>query len=225
MSSELPDRPNLEHLRKQAKERLREMKLRDPRARLADAQHAIARQYGFLTWAQLKASVLSAGTTPDAVPQRQTAGTFARFTTRAKQATFFSRFEAGRLGHPAIDPEHLLLGIVQARTGLASRVLANERLTLEHVRSDVSSRREPGQPLSQFEIIPFSDRTKRVVHFAEAEADRLRHEEIGTAHLLLGLLRDEGSLAGAILHESGLSLDAVRRSVDDLRNEEPGPTP
>ena len=59
----------------------------------------------------------------------------------------------------------------------------------------------------------------------QAEADRLRHEEIGTAHLLLGLLQDEGSLAGAILHDSGLSLDAVRRNVDDLRNEEPGPTP
>ena len=109
--------------------------------------------------------------------------------------------------------------------GLASPALANERLALEHVRSDVSSRREPGQALSRFEIIPFSDRTKRVVHLAEAEADRLRHEEIGTAHLLLGLLRDEGSLAGAILNENGLSLDAVRRSMDDLRNEEPGPTP
>ena len=94
MSSELPDRPNLEHLRKQAKERLREMKLRDPKARLADAQHAIARQYGFPNWAQLKASVTSAGTTPDSVRQRQTAGTFARFTTRAKQATFFSRFRS-----------------------------------------------------------------------------------------------------------------------------------
>lgn len=225
MSLELPDPPNLEFLRKQAKERLREMKLRDPRARLADAQHAIARQYGFLNWARLKASVTSAGTTPDSVPQRQTAGTFARFTTRAKQATFHSRVEAGRLGHKAIDPEHLLLGIVQARMGLSSRVVAIERLTPAQIRSDVNSRREPGQPLSRFEIIPFSDRTKRAVRFAAAEADRLRHQEIGTAHLLLGLLHDEGSLAGAILHESGLSLDAVRRNVDDLRNEEPGPTP
>jgi ATP-dependent Clp protease ATP-binding subunit ClpC len=220
MSSDLPDRPNLEHLKNQAKERLREMQLRDPKAKLADAQHAIAREYGFLNWSLLKEAVTSFSTKPAPVPQGQTTGLFARFTARAKQATFFSRYEAGRLGHPSIDPEHLLLGLVRARIGLKSRLLSAERLSVERIRSDVGLRRESGQPLSRFEIIPFSDQTKRAVHFAAAEADRLQHQEIGTAHLLLGLLCDERSLASALLQERGLSLDAVRQSVDDLLNEE-----
>jgi hypothetical protein len=57
MSSDLPDRPSLEHLRRQARERLRELRVRKPGTQLADAQHAIARDYGFPSWPKLKAHV------------------------------------------------------------------------------------------------------------------------------------------------------------------------
>jgi hypothetical protein len=57
MSLPLPDRPSLEHLRHEAKQRLRHMRTRDPRARLADAQLLVARDYGFASWRQLKVVV------------------------------------------------------------------------------------------------------------------------------------------------------------------------
>jgi hypothetical protein len=57
MSSGLPTHPNLEHLKKQARERLRELRVRVPGTRLADAQHVIAREYGFASWPKLKAHV------------------------------------------------------------------------------------------------------------------------------------------------------------------------
>jgi hypothetical protein len=59
--SHLPSHPNLEHLRKQAKALLPELQQRDPNARLADAQHAIARKYGFTSWPQLKARIEAEG--------------------------------------------------------------------------------------------------------------------------------------------------------------------
>jgi hypothetical protein len=59
MSRPLPDRPNLEHLKKQAKRRLEGMCRSDPTATLADALHATAREYGFATWPKLKAHVLA----------------------------------------------------------------------------------------------------------------------------------------------------------------------
>ena len=59
MSRHLPPQPNLEHLKKQAKELLRELQQRDSDAQLADAQHAIAREYGFASWPKLKAHVES----------------------------------------------------------------------------------------------------------------------------------------------------------------------
>ena len=60
MSRELPARPNLEHLKKQAKERLRERQQTRPDTQLADAQHEIAREYGFSSWPALHAHVADA---------------------------------------------------------------------------------------------------------------------------------------------------------------------
>jgi ankyrin repeat protein len=67
VSRELPARPNLEHLKKQAKEMLRSLaSAADGRpATLADAQHRIAREYGFTTWAALKSHVESLAGAPD----------------------------------------------------------------------------------------------------------------------------------------------------------------
>jgi hypothetical protein len=57
MSRQLPTRPNLEYLRKQAKELLAELHTVDPSVQLSDAQHELAREYGFSSWPRLKAHV------------------------------------------------------------------------------------------------------------------------------------------------------------------------
>ena len=59
MSRQLPPRPNLEHLKKQAKVFLQELQERDPALQLADAQHLLARKYGFPSWPRLKKHVES----------------------------------------------------------------------------------------------------------------------------------------------------------------------
>lgn len=60
MSRPLPEKPNLQHLKKQAKELLRSRQ----QGKLADAQHALANEYGFDTWAKMKAHVQSLGLSP-----------------------------------------------------------------------------------------------------------------------------------------------------------------
>ena len=67
MPRELPAQPSLEYLRKEAKASLRELRLTNRRARLADAQRALANEYGFATWAALKAHVARAGQPIDPV--------------------------------------------------------------------------------------------------------------------------------------------------------------
>lgn len=59
MSRNLPPHPNLEHLKKQAKELLHDLKQQNPDSKLASAQHALAREYGFASWPKLKAHVES----------------------------------------------------------------------------------------------------------------------------------------------------------------------
>ena len=66
MSRNLPPYPNLEHLRKQAKKLLHELKQQNPAAKLADAQYALAREYGFASWPKLKAYVESLSTAMEA---------------------------------------------------------------------------------------------------------------------------------------------------------------
>jgi hypothetical protein len=65
MSRDLPPRPNLDHLKKQAKELLQTLKRDDPGAQLADAQHALAREYGFASWPRLKAHIESEMAAPN----------------------------------------------------------------------------------------------------------------------------------------------------------------
>jgi hypothetical protein len=62
MSRQLPDRPDLDHLKNQAKDLLAELRSRTPETQLADAQFALAREYGFASWTKLKAHVESTRT-------------------------------------------------------------------------------------------------------------------------------------------------------------------
>jgi hypothetical protein len=66
----LPPLPHLDKLKKEAKARLAEMRLRMPSTRLADAQFLLARDYGFESWAALKAEVERRTTGPDATALR-----------------------------------------------------------------------------------------------------------------------------------------------------------
>lgn len=68
MSPQLPDRPNLEWLRKAAKDRLTALRAASSDAKLADAQLAVAREYGFSSWRQLKTHIESLAHTSSASP-------------------------------------------------------------------------------------------------------------------------------------------------------------
>ncbi len=67
----LPSRPHLDHLRKQAKTRLGEMRAAQPDARLADAQRALAQDYGFSSWSLLRQEVSRRTGTPHAPARRR----------------------------------------------------------------------------------------------------------------------------------------------------------
>ena len=59
----------------------------------------------------------------------------------------------------------------------------------------------------------FTQRARRVLSLAQEEAERLQHHQIGTEHLLLGLMREEGGVAGRVLRDLGLDLRRVEELV------------
>jgi prophage maintenance system killer protein len=62
----------------------------------------------------------------------------------------------------------------------------------------------------------FTDRARRAVHLAREEALLLRHDHVGTEHLLLGLLYEGDGVAAHVLESLGISREAVRGQVDEI---------
>jgi len=148
---------------------------------------------------------------------------FERYTERARRVLFFARYEATQLGSMSIETEHLLLGLIREGKGLTSRIFARSHLSLESIRKEIEGRTIFREKVSTSVDIPFSADTKRVLQFAAEEADRLLHTYIGTEHLLLGILREERSVAASILYEKGMRLASVREDIVQLLNEKTAP--
>ena len=102
---------------------------------------------------------------------------------------------------------------------MTSRIFARSHLSLENIRKEIEGRTVFREKVSTSVEIPFSAETKRVLQFAAEEADRLLHNYIGTEHLLLGILREERSVAASILMEKGMRLHTVREDIVQLLNE------
>ena len=156
--SVLPSNPNLEFLKKQAKDKLATLRQTTPSARLADAQHTIAAEYGFASWAALKIRVRLSTVNFH----------FDRYTTDAKRFLFFARDEACKRGSRTIEPEHLVLGLV--REGC---------VTPEQARAQIPLGAGFRPPLPNNTNIPFSDETLRLLQRVAAAGSR----EIRATHL------------------------------------------
>lgn len=221
MSRDLPPNPNLEHLKKQAKALLEKLRQRNADATLVDAQHALAREYGFPSWPKLKAYIESrdAGSgmrNPNSgspIPDPGSRSSlFDRFTMATRQALFFSRFEASSLGRLRIRPEHVLLGVIRG-DGRSSRDLwKTTGVTLQEARTAVVVPDEPREVIVEPVQIPFQDATKALFTAAAEEADRLGHAKVSTAHVVLALLREEGA-ASLFLRARGITLEAAQAAA------------
>ena len=141
-----------------------------------------------------------------------TADRFDRFTDRARKVLTLAQDEAQRFNHNYIGTEHLLLGLVREGEGVAAKVLENLSVELAKVRQAVEFIIGRGERpvLGDIGLTP---RAKKVIELAIDEARRLGHNYIGTEHLLLGLVREEGGIASGVLESLGVSLDKVRHEV------------
>src|SRR5438874_1950451 len=144
---------------------------------------------------------------------------FERYTERARRVIFFARYEASQLGSNSIETEHLLLGLIREGKGLTSRIFSKSHLSMETIRKEIEGRALYRDKVSTSVDIPLSPESKRVLSFAAEEAERMLHNYIGTEHVLLGLMREEKSVAAGILSEKGMRLSAVREEIVQLLNE------
>jgi ATP-dependent Clp protease ATP-binding subunit ClpC len=138
---------------------------------------------------------------------------FERYTEKARRVIFFSRYEASQFGASQIEAEHLLLGLIREDKNLAARFFHHAREDVELVRKEIEARTVIRDRISSQIDMPLSDESKRVLSFAAEESEKLGNRHIGTEHLLLGLLRQEQSIAAEILCERGLRLSDIRKDL------------
>jgi len=141
---------------------------------------------------------------------------FDRFTERGLRALALAQEEARRLSHDHTGTEHLLLGLLRERSGLAAETLTSLGISLGAVREQVEDilgmgRSQPPGP------IPYTPRARRVLDLAQREAMQMGHRRIGTEHILLGLIREGRNVAAQVVVTLGGDLSRVRQQVFKLR--------
>ncbi len=138
---------------------------------------------------------------------------FEKYTEKARRVIFFARYEASQLGSRSIETEHVLLGLLREDKGLTSRFFPKAEVALDGIRKQIEGSALGREKVSTSVELPLSDESKKVLTYAAEEADRLLCNYIGTEHILLGLLREEKSMAAAILGDKGLRLSRVREEL------------
>jgi hypothetical protein len=213
--SELPNRPSLDHLRKQAKALLKALRQQNPETSLTQAQHTIAGDYGFASWPKLKAHV-------EQLAARSEPPIFPRFTPKARQSLFFSWHEAHHFRSGLIEPGHLLLGLIRAGSGLKGRMFEPSALSFDQTRALMAAHLNAEVPVPPDRHIVLGPRVQQVFRAAIEEADAHQHEGVGLAHLLIGLLRHGDAAATGLLDQMGIGVERMRGGLATYVNEEPG---
>jgi len=133
------------------------------------------------------------------------------------------RNEVRRFHHDYIGSEHLLLGVTRAGPSLARAVLEALEVDPEVIRAEVERRLIPGGTPTPAGQLPFTPRATEVLESALEECRQAGDPAIDTAHLLVAVVGLGEGIAGNVLFDLGLTVDAVRARSRELRAIEPEP--
>lgn len=148
------------------------------------------------------------------------------FTQRAKAVLTIAQEEAKYFKHQSVGSEHILLALVIEQNGIAGKTLREMNITENDIREEIEHLTGYGtvRQYPENAYLAYSPRAKQTFAYAGDEAKRLGALQIGTEHLLLGLLRDEDILASRIMLNLGLSLAKMRQllkkkmGINDTKN-------
>lgn len=135
------------------------------------------------------------------------------FTEKAKKVLMIAQEKAVFYKHNSIGSEHLLLALITEEEGIAGKVLRESGLTDKFVHEEIEKIIGYGNVKGVPGFLPYSPRTQKILAFAGDEAQRLGAPNIGTEHILLGILRDPDIFGARILSNFGLDISKTRQYV------------
>ncbi len=145
---------------------------------------------------------------------------FERFSERAVRIIMSAQEEAKRLGSNFVGVEHLLLGMIQEGEPIILRTLEHFRVDPAVLKGDLEER--VAETKTEGKVgpeLPFNSQVKKVIELAWDEARGLGHSYVGVEHLLLGILREGGGIAGEVLGSLGLTTAAAKNVIVSILGE------
>lgn len=136
-----------------------------------------------------------------------------RFTDDAQRVLSFSQEAALELGHDYVGTEHVLIGLIKVKTGVAAKALNELGLSAETIIEDVET--HIGRGNKKASSVYMTPRVKHVLELAVEVANRMNHNYVGTEHILLGLLSDGGGVAVGLLRNHNIRANDI---VEAIRN-------
>lgn len=144
------------------------------------------------------------------------------YTPNLREVLKLSNVAARELGHAYIAPEHLLLGILALNDrGLAVQTLCKMQIDLQALKGELLGELEKGEPLSPSTMFARTQPALETLEVAREAARELRHNWVGTEHLLLGLVKMEQTIPGKCLAKHGMHYDNTREAVNEVVNSPP----
>ncbi|RJR13781.1 ATP-dependent Clp protease ATP-binding subunit [Candidatus Parcubacteria bacterium] len=139
---------------------------------------------------------------------------FDRFVVAARKVMKLAREESFRCKHPYIGTEHILVGLLLEDAGIAAAVLRQIGLQADVIRKEIKI--EPATAHIAVGAIPFTTNAKEALETSVVAASNLRHNYIGTEHLLLGIIANSDSTASQILNKLKLDLEKIKTVTYEL---------
>ncbi len=132
-----------------------------------------------------------------------------KFTERAQEAILSAQKLGEKHNHTQLEPEHLLLALIQQADGVVLQILnklgTDSTVLLAQLQTELD--RQPRA--TQQAQLSLSPRLDQVLNQAEKEAEQLKDEYVSTEHLLIGIIEKDQGAAGRILKERGVTRDTV----------------
>ena len=146
---------------------------------------------------------------------------FDKFTDKARKVLVLAQDEARSLHQPYVGTEHILLGLIQEKEGLAAQALERLDIKYDAVVQAIRQVVTIDESADVSGHLSFTPRVKRVLENSLREAMQMGQSYISTEHLLLGIVREGEGTALDVLGRLGVKGDDIRGALNDLVGQSP----
>jgi len=144
---------------------------------------------------------------------------FDKFTLKVQEALQDAQTMAATLGHQAIEPEHMLLSLLQQQDGIASAIVTKLNAAPQKIEQELEAylKKQPSVAGAGAGQVYLGGRLNKIFDQAMTEAAQLKDEYVSAEHVLVAISEEKEGQAGKVLRQSGVMRDKIFEVLVDIR--------